>query len=68
MASVVHEREGRADDEHHAEVRRQLTTIVMIIALRSHYGFDSFVCIPVRPARMRRAAWKARSAGSAAAT
>jgi len=38
------------------------------IALRSHYGFDSFVCIPVRPARMRRAAWKARSAGSAAAT
>ena len=38
------------------------------IALRSHYGFDSFFCIPGKTARMRKAGWKARSAGSAAAT
>jgi transposase len=38
------------------------------IALRSHYGFDSFFCVPGRPGRMRKAGWKARSAGSADAT
>jgi transposase len=38
------------------------------IALRSHYGFDSFLCTRGREGRMRQAAWKGRSAGSAAAT
>ena len=38
------------------------------IALRSHYGFDSFFCRPARTARTRRAGWKARSAGSVAVT
>jgi len=37
------------------------------VALRSHYGFDSFFCIPGKPARMKKAASKGRSAGSAAA-
>ena len=38
------------------------------IALRSHYGFDSFFCIPGKAGHARRAAWRARSAGSAAVT
>ena len=41
------------------------------VALRSHYGFDSFFCIRhghVRKAPTRRAASRVRSAGSAAAT
>ena len=39
------------------------------MALRSHYGFDSLL-LPARRARAatRRAGWRARSAGSAAAT
>ena len=38
------------------------------IALRSHFGFDSFFCIPASTGRTRRAGWKVRSAGSAAGT
>jgi len=37
------------------------------IALRSHYGYDGFFCVP-GAARTRRAGWKGRSAGSAADT
>jgi hypothetical protein len=36
------------------------------IALRSHYGFDSFFAARVRKEVMKRVAWKARSGGSAA--
>ena len=37
------------------------------VALRSHYGFDSFFCQPGIRALMRRAAWRPRSAGSVVA-
>ena len=38
------------------------------IALRSHYGFDSFFCVRVSRARTRRAVSRARSGGSVGAT
>ena len=38
------------------------------VALRSHYAFDSFFCIPGPTAPTRRAAWRARSVASVAAT
>ena len=38
------------------------------VALRSHYEYDSFFCAPAWTACMKRAGWKARSAGSAVAT
>jgi hypothetical protein len=37
------------------------------VAMRSHCGYDSFFCAPGVEGRMRRAVWRARSAGSAAA-
>jgi transposase len=37
------------------------------VALRSHYGFESFFCMPGIEGPMRRAGWRARSAGSVAA-
>jgi transposase len=47
---------------------RDRTESERFIALRSHYGFESFFCIPASRALTRRAASRARSAGSAAAT
>ncbi len=38
------------------------------VAMRSHYGYDSFFCGPGVEGRMRRVVWRARSAASAAAT
>ena len=38
------------------------------IALRSHYGFDSFSASPASREPTRKGAWKGRSAGSAAGT
>jgi transposase len=37
------------------------------VAMRSHYGFDSFFYTPGVEGRMRRVGWRVRSAGSAAA-
>jgi transposase len=37
------------------------------VAMRSHYGYDSFSASPASKARTRRAGWRVRSAGSAAA-
>lgn len=38
------------------------------VALRSHYGFDSFYCAPASTVPMRRVGSRERSAGSAATT
>ncbi|WP_232006296.1 hypothetical protein [Mycobacterium sp. 852013-50091_SCH5140682] len=46
---------------------RNRTESDRFIALRSHYGFDSFSAAPARTAIMKRAGWRARSAGFGAA-
>ncbi|HEV8064244.1 MAG TPA: IS21 family transposase [Acidimicrobiales bacterium] len=46
---------------------RNRTESDRFVALRSHYGFDSFFCIPGSRAPTRRAASKERSGASAAA-
>jgi transposase len=47
---------------------RNRTESERFIALRSHYGFESFFCIPGKQGAHEKAASRARSAGSAAAT
>jgi transposase len=45
---------------------RDRTESERFIALRSHYGFDGFFCIPGKEGAHEKGGWRARSAGSAA--